>query len=53
VHSFGHWGLNDLFIGWVNVSEAHGLALVVLCDRGCDVMGGPLLAFAQEAGLPG
>jgi CubicO group peptidase (beta-lactamase class C family) len=52
VHSFGHWGLDDLFIGWVDVSEADGVALVALCDRGCDVMGGPLIGFAQEVGLP-
>jgi hypothetical protein len=37
----------------VDANDADGLTLVALCDHGCDVMGGPLIGFAQEAGLPG
>jgi CubicO group peptidase (beta-lactamase class C family) len=50
-HSIGHWGLFDLFIGWVNSSD--DTTFVVLCDRGCDVMGGPVLEFVEAIGLPG
>jgi CubicO group peptidase (beta-lactamase class C family) len=51
-HSIGHFGAFDLFLGWVNIDPDQGLTMIALCDRGCDAMGGPVITFLEEAGIP-
>ena len=49
--SFGHWGGDFPFLGWVNSSHSLGITLIALCDRGCDAMGGSVIEFVETVGL--
>ena len=50
--SIGKTGIAGQFLGWVVANDALGYTLVALCDRGCDVMGGPILGFLDAAAVP-